>query len=43
MTGESSIDLMQLASETVPIWSPYDSFEGAATLLRMLNEADIEC
>ena len=21
-----------------PIWSPYDAFEGAATLLRVLNE-----
>ena len=29
-----------IASEgTYPIWSPYDAFEGAATLMRVLDEA----
>ena len=28
-----------IASEgTYPIWSPYDAFEGAATLMRVLDE-----
>lgn len=27
-----------VADKTVPIWSPYDSFEGAAMLLRALNQ-----
>ena len=31
------IDL-DMAGKTVPIWSPHDSFEGAATLLRVLND-----
>jgi hypothetical protein len=26
------------AEQTVTIWSPYDSFEGAATLLQVLDE-----
>ena len=28
-----------IASEvTYPVWSPYDAFEGAATLMRVLDE-----
>jgi hypothetical protein len=27
-----------LADKTVPIWSPHDAFEGAATLLSALEE-----
>jgi hypothetical protein len=27
-----------LAGKTIPLWSPHDSFEGAATLLHMLEE-----
>ena len=29
---------LDVADKTVPIWSPHDSFQGAATLLRALNE-----
>ena len=29
---------LDLADKTVPIWSPHDSFQGAATLLRVLDE-----
>ncbi len=29
---------LDMADQTVPIWSPHDAFEGAATLLRVLNE-----
>ena len=27
-----------VAGKAVPIWSPYDSYEGAATLLSALND-----
>ena len=27
-----------MADKTVPIWSPHDSFDGAATLLRVLDD-----
>jgi len=27
-----------LADKTVPVWSPHDAFEGAATLLRALEQ-----
>jgi hypothetical protein len=30
--------VLDLADKTVPIWSPHDSFQGAATLLTVLNE-----
>lgn len=29
---------LDVADTTVPIWSPHDSFQGAATLLRVLDE-----
>ncbi len=29
---------LDLADKTVPIWSPYDAFDGAATLLQVLEE-----
>ncbi len=29
---------LDVADKTVPIWSPHDSFQGAATLLRVLDE-----
>jgi hypothetical protein len=29
---------LDVANKTVPIWSPHDSFEGAATLLRVLDD-----
>jgi len=29
---------LDVANKTIPIWSPYDSFHGAATLLRVLDE-----
>ncbi len=29
---------LDVADRTVPIWSPHDSFQGAATLLRVLDE-----
>lgn len=28
---------LNVADKTVPIWSPHDSFQGAATLLRLLD------
>jgi hypothetical protein len=31
---------LDVADKTVPIWSPHDSFEGAATLLRVLDDDD---
>lgn len=31
-------DELIAAEGSYPIWSPYDSFEGAATLLRVLDE-----
>jgi len=37
---EESIAL-DVADQTVPIWSPHDAFEGAATLLRVLNEEQV--
>ncbi len=27
-----------VAGKTIPIWSPHDSFRGAATLLQILND-----
>ena len=30
--------VLGVADKTVPIWSPHDSFHGAATLLRVLDE-----
>ena len=32
---------LDVADQTVPIWSPYDAFEGAATLLRVLDEEQV--
>lgn len=29
---------LDIANKPVPIWSPHDSFEGAATLLRVLDD-----
>lgn len=29
---------LDMADQTVPIWSPHDAFAGAATLLRILDE-----
>lgn len=29
---------LDIANKTVPIWSPHDSFVGAATLLRVLDD-----
>jgi hypothetical protein len=29
---------LDLADKTVPVWSPHDSCQGAATLLTVLNE-----
>jgi hypothetical protein len=29
---------LDVGDKTVPIWSPHDSFEGAATLLRVLDD-----
>ncbi len=29
---------LDVADKTIPIWSPHDSFQGAATLLRVLGE-----
>lgn len=31
-------DMAATAEAAYPIWSPYDAFEGAATLMRVLNE-----
>ena len=31
-------DTAAIAEGMYPIWSPYDAFEGAATLLRVLDE-----
>ena len=28
---------LEMADKTIPIWSPHDSFDGAATLLRVLD------
>lgn len=30
--------VLDVADKTVPLWSPHDSFQGAATLLRVLDE-----
>jgi len=30
--------VLDVAHKTVPIWSPHDSFQGAAALLRLLDE-----
>ena len=29
---------LDVAGKTIPIWSPHDSFRGAATLLQILND-----
>ncbi len=29
---------LDLADKTIPIWSPHESFQGAATLLNVLND-----
>lgn len=34
---EEGAELIE-AGKTYPIWSPYDAFHGAATLLRVLDE-----
>ena len=34
---EDTVEL-DIADQTVPIWSPHDAFEGAAALLRVLDE-----
>ena len=31
-------DAVGASEGTYPIWSPYDAFEGAATLMRVLDE-----
>jgi len=31
---------LDLADRAVPIWSPHDAFDGAATLLRVLDEEE---
>ncbi|TVS14963.1 MAG: hypothetical protein EA424_17700 [Planctomycetaceae bacterium] len=31
-------DMLAPSDEAYPIWSPYDAFEGAATLMRLLDE-----
>ena len=33
--------VLDVADKTVPIWSPHDSLQGAATLLRVLDEDKI--
>ncbi len=33
---------LDVADKTVPIWSPHDSFEGAATLIRVLDDTKTE-
>ncbi len=30
--------VLDMADKTVPLWSPHDSFQGAATLLRVLDD-----
>ena len=37
VASEEAVSL-DLTDKTVPIWSPHDAFEGAATLLRVLAE-----
>ena len=32
---------LDLADKTFPIWSPHDSVQGAATLLRVLDEEKV--
>ncbi|NKC13178.1 MAG: hypothetical protein GKR94_13545 [Gammaproteobacteria bacterium] len=32
---------LDVADKTMPIWSPHDSFQGAATLLRVLDEDEV--
>lgn len=29
---------LEVADKTIPIWSPYEAFHGAATLLRVLEK-----
>ena len=31
-------DMLAPSDAAYPIWSPYDAFEGAATLMRLLDE-----
>ena len=33
--------ILDMADKTVPIWAPHDSFEGAATLLRVLDDDQV--
>lgn len=39
LAGEDDRAARQLPDQAVSIWSPYESFEGAAALLRALHEA----
>ena len=32
---------LDVADRTIPIWSPHDSLQGAATLLRVLEEDEV--
>ena len=32
---------LDLASKAIPVWSQYEAFEGAATLLRILDEEKV--
>ena len=32
---------LDVAGKTIPIWSPHDSFRGAATLLQILNDDQV--
>ena len=36
--ARDEVDDVIAAEGSYPIWSPYDAFEGAATLLRVLDE-----
>ena len=31
---------LELENKTIPIWSPYDAFQGAAALMRALDEEE---
>lgn len=42
IAGDDGIAL-DMADKTVPIWSPYDSFQGADTLLRLLDGEKAAC
>jgi len=32
---------LDVAGKTIPVWSPHDSFDGAATLLRVLDDGKV--